>query len=103
MLLVLLSTDAYTLLPELYDIFGEENLIKFLDAFAGNTIKVPSKREFNKAIQKVEIYSRLEVKKNAPTIKELAQEYEVGVDYVRKSYLEIKEIVENTSKVFLSK
>lgn len=102
MLLVLLNTDSYSLLPELYDVFGEENLMKFLDIFAGNTIKVPSKKKFASAIQKIDIYNRLE-NKNKPTIISLAQEYEVSEEYIRLSHLEIKQLVENTSSVFLNK
>lgn len=99
--MVLLNTDSYSLLPELYDVFGEDNLIKFLDVFAGNTITVPGKKKFASAVQKIEIYSRLEVKKNKPTIKELADEYEVSEKYISNSYLEIKTLVENTNTVFL--
>jgi hypothetical protein len=103
MLLVLLKTDSYSLLPELYDVFGEENLMKFLDIFAGNTIKVPSKKEFSKAIQKIDIYNRLENKKNSTSALLLSQEYEVSVEYIRTSHLEIKKLVENTSSAFLNR
>ena len=38
---LLVSSGDYTFLPELYDIFGRDTTIKFLDVFAGCKIEVP--------------------------------------------------------------
>lgn len=46
-------------LPELYDIFGEDDLLKFLDIFGGCTIKVPSRYEVRDVIRDVRIYLEL--------------------------------------------
>jgi len=43
-------------LPELYDIFGEEALLKFLDIFGACTIRVPSRHEVGDVIRNVRIY-----------------------------------------------
>ena len=56
---VLFYYNDLSLLPELYDIFGGEALIKFLDIFGGTTIDVPPAETIERAIRDVSIYLRI--------------------------------------------
>lgn len=46
-------------LPELFDIFGEDALLKFLDIFGGCTITIPSRHEVRDVIRDVRVYLEL--------------------------------------------
>lgn len=70
-------------LPELYDIFGEESLLKFLDIFGGCTITIPSRHEVRDVIRDVRIY--LELSRIAKTaegrrnvVSELCTRYDIS-------------------------
>ena len=56
---VLLNAAADTVLPELYEIFGRERMVKFLEIFAGVTIRIPSASIFSDAVRDVMIYQDL--------------------------------------------
>ncbi len=101
LMLVLLNTDAYTFLPELLDLFGEDKLLKFLDVFSGTSIQVPSREKLGKSIRDVDIFCRLEYAKHKPTYKELSEEYEVSEKYIYLTYNRIKALMENTSEAFV--
>jgi len=80
----LLRAGKNTLLPELYDIFGKECLLKFLDTFAGTTIQVPTKKVLEDAIRDTYIYLTLtkDLKagntKKSDIVKELAERYDIA-------------------------
>ena len=57
--LALLYSDEHSLVPDLYEVFGPEALIKFLDLFAGMTVKVPSRAKVIQAAREVELYSAM--------------------------------------------
>ena len=78
----LLRAGKNTLLPELYDIFGKEHLLKFLDIFAGTTVQVPSKKVLENAIRDTYIYLTLTTglskgKKKSDIVKELMERYDI--------------------------
>lgn len=54
--LVLMSYASRSVIPELYEIFGKEAMIKFIDIFAGCTFRVPSREVFERAVMDTEIY-----------------------------------------------
>ena len=58
-----------SILPELYDIFGKDNLLKFLDIFAGTTVKVPPSKVLEDAIRDTFIYLTIGKAKKARKIK----------------------------------
>ena len=94
----LLRAGKNTLLPELYDIFGKEKLLKFLDIFAGTTVKVPTKKVLEYAIRDTYIYLGMEKartsghkKKRMPdVVKDLAARYDIDEFHIWKIYNDMK-------------
>ncbi len=91
---LLVSSGSYTFLPELYDIFGRDETIKFLEIFQGCSLSVPKAEKLEKLARDVSIYTRVE---RAPTsasrtviIRRLAEEYELLEDRIRTIYAKTK-------------
>jgi len=92
--LVLLAKYEFTYLPELYDIYGEENFVKFLDLFGGKTIKVPSNEEFSNACRDVRIYVSMKRRDDDQVANDLADLYLITPDMVRKIFKSMQELCE---------
>jgi len=58
--MALVRAGRDTILPELYEIFGKADLLKFLDIFAGTTVEVPPKAVVENAIRDTYVYLSLE-------------------------------------------
>ncbi len=92
----LLRAGKNTLLPELYDIFGKEALLKFLDTFAGTTVQIPSKKVLESAIRDTYIYLTLNSalksgkKKKSDVVKLLAARYDITGPEVLNIYADMK-------------
>ncbi|OHD27867.1 MAG: hypothetical protein A2Y38_21590 [Spirochaetes bacterium GWB1_59_5] len=54
--LMLLRDDRYSVLPLLYEMFGEEAFFRFLSVFAGVTFRVPSAARLERAVRDVRSY-----------------------------------------------
>lgn len=54
--LVLLQADELSMLPELFDIFGSNTLLRFLDVFGGMTLRVPTRSDIERAIRDVTLF-----------------------------------------------
>jgi hypothetical protein len=50
----------HTPLPELLEIFGEGQFVKFLQAFAGRTLRVPSADEIKRHVRDIELYKAVD-------------------------------------------
>jgi hypothetical protein len=94
--LVRASRDS--ILPELYDIFGRESLLKFLDIFAGTTVKVPTKKVLEDSIRDTFIYLSLEKTKKSgkpkkvmtDVVRDLAGRYSIGMEEVWAIYRDMQ-------------
>jgi len=75
LMLALLMDDEYSLLPEIYSIFGAKLLIKFLDTFGGTTINVPKREKLHQHINMIDCYATL--KTNEDMLADLATKYDV--------------------------
>lgn len=88
--LALVFSEEYSLLPELYEIFGQETLVKFLDLFSGAQITVPPRRVFEHAVRDVNIYVRMtdsrSKKRQDNTAARLADEYEISEATIRRIF-----------------
>jgi hypothetical protein len=96
--LMLLESADKTHLPEFLDIFGRDTLLKFLDIFAGTTVKVPSRKCIENAIRDVSIFVRLERTPSgskARLVRDLASEFGLNDGQVRKSYYEVEKKADN--------
>jgi hypothetical protein len=56
---VLLARTRRTVIPELYEVFGPEQVMRFLDLFAGTRIEVPSRDVISQAPRDADIYATL--------------------------------------------
>lgn len=81
---VLSSMDEENLLPELYEIFGREALLKFLDIFGGVTIRVPKRDIVRSAVEKVKVWIVLENK--LATVAQLSEEMGKSEAHIRRLY-----------------
>jgi hypothetical protein len=93
--IALLRTGRDTLLPEIYEIFGKESTIKFLDIFAGITVKVPTKQVIENAIRDTFIYLTLKkakrngYPKSPDVVTDLADRYSIERSTVKIIYKEM--------------
>lgn len=78
----LLSLDRFGLIPELFEIFGQEALLRFLDIFAGQTFKVPDHDTLTARIRDVIIW--IELENETKTVAELAEEYGLSDRRIRE-------------------
>ena len=58
--LMLLFLSRYGHMPELYAELGRRNFLRFIKAFGGARLVVPTERELGKAITQVHIYTQLQ-------------------------------------------
>src|SRR5262249_1540632 len=88
---VMLSWTRNTLIPELYEVFGTEHLMRFLDLFAGTRFEVPSRDLILTALRDADIYATLAAHKN--TVRGLATKYGVEEHRVADAYTRVTAIV----------
>lgn len=90
---ILLSACSQTIFPELLEIFGPEQVVRFMDIFGGLTIKVPSRTFLQQATRDVDIYTMMT---NSPepeaAVDYLAIKYDMDPVYVRDCFSRVKEI-----------
>lgn len=94
---LLVSSGKYTFLPELYDIFGREATIQFLEVFAGCRIRVPKLDKLEALARATAIYVRIRQarpRQRPAIIQILAEEYDLTEDRVRSIYHNISESLE---------
>jgi len=95
---LLVHSGRYELLPELYEVFGREHLIRFLEVFGGTTLKVPSEQDLAQAARDVSIYCRLS---EAPrgsvgeVVGSLAKEYSIEEGVVEQIHAQMAKLMEN--------
>ncbi len=95
---LLVTCGRYTFLPELYDIFGRENTIKFLEIFAGCNLYVPGVDKLEKLAKNSEIYIRIEQvseQQKPSVITTIAEEMDISEDRVRTVYVDTKISIED--------
>lgn len=94
LMLVLLHNDEYSLLPDLYEVFGEKALLKFLDIFAGCELKVPAQEQLAVLVRNVDVYIKMRDIGGDATQAALAEYYDIDGSRVRQIYREIRDLVE---------
>lgn len=104
--LLLVTSGQYTFLPEIYDIFGKEATIKFLEVFAGCRLQIPSVSKLEVLARDTSIYVRIEsatAAQRASVIHALADQYDLVEDRIRDIYAETKSKIENDLGFFAVK
>lgn len=93
MMICLLESAGDTLIPQLYDVFGKENFLKFMSIFAGTTIKVPNLKIIEDTMRDVAIYLRLRdlpVGSRAEAVRDLAAQYSRTRGEIRRSFMSME-------------
>ena len=104
--IVLMCNNEFSYLPEIYDIFGSDKFMKFLDIFSGTKIAVPSFKDLRNAIRNVGIYVRIKNTDDAGVkdiAKDLSREYEIDVPSVMTIYRNVADMVEKKYGFVLEK
>lgn len=93
---LLVHSGRYELLPELYEVFGREKLLQFLEIFGGTTIKVPSEKDLIQAARDVAIYTRLHDAQpgHKDPVDDLCHEYDLCSDEVYTIYREMAQLMD---------
>src|SRR5262245_55180577 len=100
---VLLRSSDQSLLPELYDIFGKELLIKFLDVFAGMQFRVPSREILERAVRDVDIYIRMSDVRNSEVLEDLSTRHNISKDDVTRIFNDTKTYCEDVLHLKIEK
>lgn len=101
---VLLSNDEFSILPEILDVFGTENFIKFLNLFAGFVIKIPSSEELSLTLRDIDIYhkmSKCSESNKSFVITDLASKYQINEKDVSRISTSMTEKIEKYNKYFV--
>lgn len=80
-------------LPELFEVFGKEKLLQFLDVFSGTTVKVPSQDALEHCMRDVVIYLRLydlPPSHRPKAVRALARKYQTTSGDVRGTFVRIE-------------
>lgn len=85
------SLDRFGVLPELFEVFGREKLIMFLDIFAGQTFRVPDHDTLAHRIRDVLIWIAME--EDPSRVSDLAVEYSVSENRVCEIHREMRELM----------
>ena len=90
---LLVTSGNYTFLPELYDIFGRDATLKFLEVFAGCSLSVPKVEKLEKLARNAAIYLRIEqasLKQQPSIVESLSEEYNLTESQVRRVFAKTK-------------
>jgi hypothetical protein len=88
---VMLAWTRKTLIPELYEVFGDQHLMRFLDLFAGTRFEVPSRDLILTAVRDADIYATLAAHK--ATVGGLATKYGLEEHRVSDAYARVAALV----------
>jgi hypothetical protein len=88
---VMLAWTRTTLITELYEVFGNQHLMRFLDLFAGTRFEVPSRDLILTALRDADIYATLAAHKD--TVRGLATKHGVAEHRVQDAYARVAAIV----------
>jgi hypothetical protein len=75
-----------TLLPELYDLLGEEETLKLVLVFGGMKIAIPSTKEINDLKRNIDVFLSLSYSQGRETLTFLADKYDVTEVWIRAVY-----------------
>ena len=94
--LVIIYEGGKTLLPELYNVFGKELFIKFLDIFSGCEFKVPTLLEFERWVRDVDVYLNLLRSRN--NLKSMGTKYGLGSEMIYYIYNKVSDAIDSVTE-----
>lgn len=80
---LLVTTDSTQFFPEMYEIFGRDAVVKFLDIFAGQTIRVPPREVIERHVQDATIW--VEVQRGERTLPQIAESHGVKLVDIQRA------------------
>ena len=92
----LLRISHTSVLPELYEVFGTETLLEFLDIFGGVTVEVPSREILENAIRDTFIFFQLDTcedSEKSDVEKDLSDRYGITKLQVKHIYQDMQEFM----------
>ena len=92
---VMVAWTRKTLIPELYEVFGNQHLMLFLDLFAGTRFEVPSRDLILTALRDADIYATLAAHKD--TAAGLARKYGLAEHQVTDACARVAALVAVTT------
>lgn len=95
---LLVSSGRYTFLPELYEVFGRESTLKFLELFEGCSVRVPKLKRLERLAQQATVYVRIERATRGARpqiIHALSREYGISEDRIRTIHKRTKRKLEH--------
>jgi len=97
---VLFLCARHTLLPEIFESFGTESTLSFLESFGGKTVKIPSIKAVKDAIMSITIWEEMEAAINKEEAsKRLAKRFNVREGEIRLAYSKVKEMLDDQKKL----
>lgn len=90
---VLVASDELQFFPEMFDIFGDSSVMKFLEIFAGQTITVPPRDVIEAKIRDVSMWLAIS-DEGEGVIPRLARDYGVSEEFVREKVQAIVECMD---------
>lgn len=93
LMLLIMTEEKFTFLPEFLKMFDVETFFKFLELFAGVTFNVPSKEKLTKMFRDVHIWAQLS-EKGAASASELAAQYNLDKNSVYNIKVAIDDMLE---------
>lgn len=97
---VLFLNDRHTLLPELFDIFGSEETLHFLEVFGGKTFTVPSLSDVQRSLEHVAIWAAVSKNDSPLEIRRLARRYSIPVSEVKAAHRRVQDMFNEQEKRF---
>lgn len=98
--LLTLLYDEFSFIPEIYDIFGKEGLLKFISVFSGESFDVPTRETLEYLARGVRIYVETERVKETSQYREqlyrdISREFGWSRQKIFEVYREFKDKIEN--------
>lgn len=100
--ITIMIDQKYTFLPEIYEVFGKEKMLKFMSIFGGTTVQVPTEDDLVQTIRDVQLYIDVVNRKNGrPPFSQIADKYEMTKPFALQVFNRIRKKVEGFEGVEL--
>jgi phosphopantetheinyl transferase (holo-ACP synthase) len=96
---ILCLCARHTLLPEIFNTFGRDSVLSFLDRFGGKTIKVPSVKSVYDALIAITIWDALEKSNTPDTITRLAKRFSLKESEVKAHRNKVQEMLDAQERI----
>lgn len=97
-------TSKYSFLPEIYDIFGKEKVLLFLEKFGGKSIKVPTLDSIEDSLMSLVFWDVIRRKgQHLDRAKNLANRYNMSEAQVMEKYRAVSKLLKEQNRRFKPK